>query len=67
MLVLSRKVGEQIQIGDGVTLTVLKVNGQSISVGIEAPREVCIMRGELLSGDRSRSIADESQKSAPAA
>lgn len=74
MLVLSRKVGEQIQIGDGVTLTVLKVNGQSISLGVEAPREVCIMRGELLSGEPTRSLADAKrpesqppQESAPAA
>lgn len=72
MLVLSRKVGERIQIGAGVTLTVLKVNGQSISLGVEAPREVCIMRGELLSDDPTRPLADSSrsdsqppQKSAP--
>lgn len=74
MLVLSRKVGERIQIGAGVTLTVLKVNGQSISLGVEAPREVCIMRGKLLSDDPTRPLADSSrsdsqppQKSAPAA
>ncbi|MEX0791608.1 MAG: carbon storage regulator [Pirellulaceae bacterium] len=67
MLVLSRKVGEQIQIGDGVTLTVLKVNGQSISVGVEAPREVRIMRGELLSGERNQSESQPPQESAPAA
>ncbi len=47
MLVLSRKPGQMLQIGDNVTLTVLEVHGNTVRVGIEAPREVRILRGEL--------------------
>jgi carbon storage regulator CsrA len=46
MLVLTRKTGETIKIGDAV-LTVTKVKGQAVRVAIEAPREVRILRGEL--------------------
>jgi carbon storage regulator len=47
MLVLSRKVGEQIVIGDNITVVVNKVAGNRISLGIEAPAQVRIVRGEL--------------------
>jgi len=47
MLVLSRKIGEQIIIGDGVTVTVLEIQGQRIKLGIEAPRDCRVLRGEL--------------------
>ena len=40
MLVLTRKENEQIQIGDQVVITVLQVKGQSVRIGIEAPRDV---------------------------
>jgi carbon storage regulator CsrA len=47
MLVLSRKLREQIQIGDNVTITILRVKGNSVRIGIEAPRNVKVVRGEL--------------------
>jgi len=47
MLVLSRKVGERIIIGEGVTVVVLAVHGQQIRLGIEAPKDVSIRREEL--------------------
>lgn len=47
MLVLSRKVGEQIVIGDNITIVVNRVAGNRISLGIEAPANVRIVRGEL--------------------
>lgn len=47
MLVLSRKVGQTIQIGDNITITVTQVNGKNIRIGIDAPAEVPIRRGEL--------------------
>ncbi|MHB8972775.1 MAG: carbon storage regulator [Pirellulaceae bacterium] len=47
MLVLSRKIGEQIVIGDNITVVVNKVAGNRISLGIEAPANVRIVRGEL--------------------
>jgi carbon storage regulator CsrA len=52
MLVLSRKRGEQLQIGDDVTITVLEVRGRKLSLGIQAPRGVRIRRAELDSFDR---------------
>lgn len=47
MLVLSRKTDEKLQIGDNITVTVLRVQGNKIRLGIEAPAEVRVMRGEL--------------------
>jgi carbon storage regulator CsrA len=47
MLVLSRKVGEKLVIGDGVFLTVQRVAGNRVSLAIEAPDHVKIVRGEL--------------------
>lgn len=47
MLVLSRKVGEKIVIGDNVTVVINRIVGNRISVGIEAPQNVRIVRGEL--------------------
>ena len=48
MLVLSRKLGQRIVIGDRITVTVLKVHGHQIRLGIEAPKEIPIKREELL-------------------
>lgn len=47
MLVLSRKVGERIAIGDDIVLTVVRIGGNKVSVGIEAPRKLSVRRDEL--------------------
>jgi carbon storage regulator CsrA len=47
MLVLSRKQGETLQIGDNITVKVLEVHGRVMKIGIEAPANVKILRGEL--------------------
>jgi carbon storage regulator CsrA len=47
MLVLSRKVEQQIQIGEGVVITILQVKGNQVRIGIEAPRDVRVIRAEL--------------------
>ncbi len=47
MLVLTRKPREEIRIGNGITITILRVKGQQVRVGIEAPNDVRIVRGEL--------------------
>lgn len=47
MLVLSRKQGEQIRIGENIVVTVQRLSGNRVSLGIEAPAECKIMRGEL--------------------
>lgn len=54
MLVLTRKQNEKIKIGDSITVTVLRMKGKSIRLGIEAPNSVSVIRGELafdLEGD----------------
>ena len=47
MLVLSRKIGEKLVIGDNITVVVSRVAGNRVTLGIEAPSEVRIIRGEL--------------------
>ena len=47
MLVLSRKVGEEVLIGDNIIVVINKISGSSVSIGIRAPRDVLILRGEL--------------------
>ena len=47
MLVLSRKVGQRIVIGDNITIVVNRVAGNRVTLGIEAPDDIHIMRGEL--------------------
>ena len=44
MLVLSRKVGEQIVIGDSIVITVIKIHGSKVRIGIEASKEMKIAR-----------------------
>ncbi|MBJ7358817.1 carbon storage regulator CsrA [Nocardioides sp.] len=48
MLVLSRRVGESVVIGDDVTVTILEVRSDVIRIGIDAPRSVAVNRAELL-------------------
>lgn len=48
MLVLSRKTEQTIQIGDEITITVLKVKGNQVRLGISAPNDVRVVRGELV-------------------
>ncbi|MCB0176618.1 MAG: carbon storage regulator CsrA [Anaerolineae bacterium] len=47
MLVLGRKINESVMIGDNIIITILAVDGDKIKIGIDAPSEVRILRGEL--------------------
>src|SRR6187399_3283196 len=47
MLVLTRKYQEKIKIGDNITITVLRMKGKAVRLGIEAPTDVPVIRGEL--------------------
>jgi carbon storage regulator len=58
MLVLTRKPGQSIMIGDGVEVQVLSVAGEKVRLGITAPRDVSIFRNEVY--DRIESEADSS-------
>ncbi|WP_432357510.1 carbon storage regulator CsrA [Sporosarcina sp. UB5] len=48
MLVLSRKTNETIKIGNDIEIRILEVKGDAIRIGIEAPKSVDILRGELV-------------------
>jgi len=63
MLILSRKPGQRIIIGGGIVMHVTEVAGGKVRIGIEAPREVAILRGELLDAEVA---AFRSQWDAPA-
>lgn len=47
MLILTRRVGETLMIGDSVTVTILGVKGNQVRVGITAPKEVAVHREEI--------------------
>jgi carbon storage regulator len=57
MLVLSRKTGERILIGDQITLTVVRIGPNNVRIGIEAPRELNIVREELCSPPQLAQLA----------
>ncbi|MBQ4488176.1 MAG: carbon storage regulator CsrA [Ruminobacter sp.] len=59
MLILTRRLGESITIGDNVKLTVLSIKGSQVRIGVEAPKEVCIQRSEL-SMDKEQKSKDSS-------
>ncbi len=47
MLVLTRKVGEQIRVGDDIVVTLVRIQGDKVRLGIDAPRDVPIHREEV--------------------
>ena len=47
MLILTRRIGESLMIGDNVAVTVLGVKGSQVRIGIDAPREVAVHRQEI--------------------
>jgi carbon storage regulator len=57
MLVLSRKLGEKIFIGDNICITVVDIDRGKIRLGIEAPRDVPIFRQELLPHEQQAQAA----------
>jgi carbon storage regulator len=66
MLVLSRRKGEQIQIGNGVTVTLISVCGNRAHIGIEAPCDVRILRQELTENTASGSPVSVKSMKGPA-
>ena len=64
MLVLSRKVGERIHVGDNIVLEIRRIAGNRVTVALEAPRDVRILRGEL-EGPAREFRSPEPQSSEP--
>lgn len=63
MLVLTRKTDEQILIGNDIKITLIRVRGNSVRIGIDAPRDVRIVRGELEVFDSKSDAVEEIQLS----
>ncbi len=63
MLVLSRKLGEKIVIGDNIVVTVVKIDRNQIRLGIEAPQEVPVYREEIAPNRGTKAVADEAAMS----
>ena len=59
MLVLGRKIKESIIIGDSIVVTVLAIDGDSVKIGIAAPRDVSIMRQEVVQAVRDQEKIQE--------
>jgi carbon storage regulator len=67
MLVLSRKCGQTVSIGQDITITFLRVRGQVTKIGIDAPSLVRILRGELCGGGGSAKPFDSRARGDPIA
>ena len=57
MLVLSRRKGESIVIGDQVRVTVVEIHGRRVRLAIDAPAEVKVLRAELVNEEATRIVA----------
>ena len=67
MLVLSRKESEKIMLGDSIVLTIVRVSGDRVRLGIEAPSDMLILRKELEDSANKPGVKSEPTKVAPPA
>lgn len=66
MLVLTRKLMESFYIGDDICVTVVRMEGGQVRLGIEAPREIPIVRGELVERAKARAMTEGTPERASA-
>lgn len=60
MLILTRKVGENLLIGDDISITVLSVRGNQVKIGVDAPKDISVHREEIY--HRIKEAEDELKK-----
>lgn len=66
MLILTRRVGETVMIGNEVTVTVLGVKGNQVRIGVNAPKDVAVHREEIYERIRREEDGDSGMRSADA-
>jgi carbon storage regulator len=64
MLVLSRKESERIRLGDSIVLTIVRVSGDKVRLGIEAPPDVLVLRDELQPHEQAALIESQQPEAA---
>ena len=57
MLLLTRRVGERVMIGEGIVIAILGIRGGQVRLGIEAPKEVKVLREELIRRHKVEEVA----------
>ena len=67
MLILTRRVGETVMIGNEVTVTVLGVKGNQVRIGVNAPKDVAVHREEIYERIKREEDNNDSRSSAPIA
>jgi carbon storage regulator len=65
MLILTRRIGEVLRVGDDVSITVLGIKGNQVRIGIDAPKDVSVHREEIYQRIKNEGNAHEGDHSAP--
>ena len=65
MLVLSRKESQRIRLGDSIVITIVKISGDKVRVGIDAPTDVLVLRDELEPRDQVTEASSAATPSEP--